>query len=379
MASGPASAAEPGSCDPARPHATGDFDETIISGGLTREYILHVPPSYNGSKAVPLVLNLHGLGNSAADQASYTGLAAKADQEGFIVVMPQALSTALLAQTHWNVVMFADPEPDDVGFIADLLDALEAQLCVDSARIFAAGMSNGAQMSSRLGCSLSKRIAAIAPVSGVYFPPLTAEIPEPAGCPSTRPVPVIAFHGTADSVIPFDGGPITEGGFAITLRDIDDEIMPDWAATNGCDGVPTNQQVTPNVQLIRYQGCDEDATVELYVIAGGVHVWPGAADLPDPDVNDEIIANDLIWDFFVAHPMPAAQEPAPTPTRTPEPAATTSLAQPSATALSAALPATGAGDSSGGAGVLAGIIAGITTAGIALGGAAWWVRRSDNR
>ena len=292
-------------CDPARPHTAGDFNEMIVSGAITRDYILHVPPSYSGDKAVPLVVNLHGLGSSAAGQASYSGLPAKADAEGFIVVMPQGLSTALVAQPHWNIVLLGAPEADDLGFIADLLDALESQLCVDSDRIYAAGMSNGAQMTSRLACSLSDRIAAAAPVSGVYFPPLAVELPEP-GCPSARPVPIIAFHGTADTIIPFDGGPLGEAiGFDFTLRDIDDEIMPDWAARNGCDSVPTEEPVTVNVRLIRYQGCDKGATVELYVIDGGAHVWPGATDLPDPDVNDEISANDLLWDFFVAHPFVA--------------------------------------------------------------------------
>ena len=366
--------ADPGDCSPARPRAAGDFNETIDSGGITREYILHVPPSYNGSTAVPLVLNVHGLNSTAANVAAYNGLVTKADQAGFIVVMPQALSTELLAQTHWNVVMFGDPEPDDVGFTADLLDAIEAQLCVDSARIFVAGISNGAQMSTRIGCSLSARIAAIAPVSGVYFPPLAAEIPEPVGCPLTRPVPVIAFHGTADSVIPFDGGSVTEGGFAVTLRDIDDEIMPEWAANNGCDGIPTNQQVTPNVQLIRYQGCDNGATVELYVIAGGTHAWPGAVDLPDPDVNDEISATDLIWEFFQTHPLALAQELTPTPTASvPQPTATVQSA-----VLPAVLPATGVGGSSG-VGVLGGIAAAAVAGAFALGSATWYATRRWGR
>ena len=343
-------------CDPARPHTAGDFNEMIVSGAFTRDYLLHVPPSYTGDKAVPLVVNIHGLGSSAAGQANYSGLPAKADAEGFIVVMPQGLSTALVAQPHWNIVLLG-AEPDDLGFIDDLLSALESQLCVDSDRIYAAGMSNGAQMSSRLACSLSNRIAAAAPVSGVYFPPLAIELPEPE-CPSARPVPIIAFHGTADTIIPFNGGPLGEAiGFDFTLRDIDDEIIPEWAVRNGCDSVPTEEQVTANVRLIRYQGCDKGATVELYVIGGGAHVWPGATDFPDPDVNDEISANDLMWDFFVAHPF---------------------VAQPVgglAVDLDASATPLDTAQSSGGAGLLAGLIAAVATGAIAATGGAWYARR----
>lgn len=368
MASGPASAADPGTCDPGRPHDAGSFpDETIMtSDGLQRDYILHIPPSYTGTEMVPVVFNFHGLGGTASGQQLFSGLPAKADTAGFIVVAPQGLTTETEVLpdpiAHWNIVA-APPEtgqPDDVAFIAELLDALESQLCVDSARVYSTGMSNGAQMSVRLACSLSERIAAFAPVAGVYFPPVSVDIAPDESCPDTRPASIIAFHGTADPIIPFDGGP---GIFDFTFRDIDDEILPQWAERNGCASVPTDEQVTKGVRLVRYEECDQGATVELYVIEGGGHTWPA---------TPEISATDLMWEFFQAHALAAAQEPTPTPT----PAATTSPSQPTATALPA-LPTTGtgAGDGSGGAGVLAGIIAGISAAAIALGGAAWWLRR----
>ena len=243
MASGQASAAEPGSCDPARPHATGDFDETIISGGLTREYILHIPPSYTGTEAVPLVFNWHGLDSNAERQAAFSELPAKADAEGFIVVMPRGVSTTGVSLNHWNIPL-ASPdtgEADDVGFVADLLDALESELCVDDGRIYAAGMSNGAQMSVRAGCSFSDRIAAIAPVAGAYYPPFTPGFPEEPGCVSTRPAALIAFHGTADTLIPFAGGP---GNLGVIFRPFEDEIMPDWAEHNGCTVGPVHKPVT---------------------------------------------------------------------------------------------------------------------------------------
>jgi hypothetical protein len=158
------------------------------------------------------------------------------------------------------------------------------------------------------------------------------------------------------------------------LRGVEDEILPDWAAHNGCASGPNVDRPAENLHVVRYQDCDQGADVVLYAFEGGPHAFYER----DPGW-EEISSVDLIWEFFVAHPIPAAQEPAPTPT----PTSTTSPTQPSAAALSdvlpavlpVALPATGAGGSSGGADVLAGIIAGLTTAAIALGGAAWWVRR----
>ena len=310
----PRPTATPTGCDPARPQAAGDFDQTIDSGGLTRRYILHIPPSYSdtgGADATPLVLLLHGSDGNAKEIAGYTGLPAKADRAGFIAVMPQT------PEHLWNFTTLGlEPgDPDDVAFIDDLLDALEAELCIDSARVFSTGFSAGAHMSVRLACDLSDRIAAIAPVAGVYFPPFSPlHIPEP-GCLSTQPVPVIAFHGTADMIVPFEGGERFGG-----RRSIDDEHMPGWAAHNGCASVPMEEQVTQNVRLVRYEECDEGATVELYAIDGGGHQWADPTfDLPLPNfgtVTHEISANDLMWDFFEAHPLSAAPEAATAPTAT---------------------------------------------------------------
>ena len=280
--------------------------------------------------------------------------------------MPQGLGTTLTPEPHWNFTTLGPlgpGAPDDVAFIDDLLNAVEAELCIDSARVFSTGFSVGAGLSVRLACDLSDRIAAIAPVSGVYFPPFNPRrIPEP-GCLSTRPVPVIAFHGTADPGVPFEGGErgmnrlvllvialaAIGGGlvlyrgsrrvgwravgmsafalgvgallvFTLTLAvfqsseghdpglgSIEDKHIPGWAAHNRCARVPMEEQVTQNVRLVRYEQCDEGATVELYVIEGGGHQWPDATFEAQPQnfgsATHEISANDLMWDFFEAHPL----------------------------------------------------------------------------
>jgi len=276
-------------CTPARPHDPGDFEETLVSGGREREYIVHVPPSYTGADALPLVLNLHGFGSNARKQAFYSGLPRKADKAGFIVVTPQGTG----AQPYWNFLGIGASAPDDVAFIDDLLDTLMSELCIDQARVYSAGISNGAAMSVTLACRLSDRVAAIAPLAGLFFL---------AGCAADRPVPVIAFHGTDDAFVPFEGGLVTRS--SLPVRPVE-ESLRDWARHNGCVEDPERTRVSDSIRLVRYPGCDQGATVELYVVEGGGHTWPGAIDVPRLGATThEISATDLMWAFFEAHPMP---------------------------------------------------------------------------
>ncbi len=347
-----------GSCDPLRSHATGNFpDETITTlDGLTREYILTVPSSYDGGVATPLVFNFHGFGSQAIEQDVYSQLPQTAEAEGFILVTPQGTLNDQ-GQRFWNSSQIPPPVPDDVGFVGQLLTSLQSQLCIDLARVFSTGLSNGGFMSSRLACVLSDRIAAIAPVAGTAF----------YGSCDARPVPVIAFHGTEDTLV--------------SLGPIETIAIPAWATHNNCGGPIEQDPVPPTtgVRLTRYDGCDEDATVELYVIfdvdtgtagdQGGGHTWPGSTFVLPPafkavlgQTTLEISANDLMWDFFLAHPHPLLPkivggvftdldgEQAGTPLET-------------------------TGSSGSSTDLLAGVIAAIAAGTVTLGGAAWFARR----
>jgi polyhydroxybutyrate depolymerase len=276
-------------CTPPRSHEPGSFPMTLTSGGLERAYILYVPTSYTGEYAMPLVLNLHGHGSNAGEQAIYSGLPAKGEEKGFIVVTPQGTG----AEPHWNFTTIEPGAPNDVAFISDLLDTLETELCVDPMRVYAAGISNGAAMSVTLACFLSDRIAAIAPVAGLFFFP---------GCPSVRPVAVIAFNGTDDKLVPFEGGPVSNS--ALSVAPVEDSLQL-WAEHNACASGPQDERVSDDVRLRRYDDCSEGATVELYAVEGGGHTWPGAAiDIPLGATTHEISATDLMWAFFEAHPKP---------------------------------------------------------------------------
>jgi polyhydroxybutyrate depolymerase len=353
-------------CDPARPHEAGDFDLTFDSGGLTREYFLHVPTSYGGEEAVPLLFNFHGLAGDSASHDVYSQLPEKAEEEGFILVTPRGLPNDD-GYRHWNAWRLPAPEPDDIAFIDELLTDLQSRLCIDAARVFSTGLSNGGHMSSQLACSLPDRIAAIAPVAGTRF----------YGDPcSSRPVPVMSYHGTDDIIISYL--PIAE------------EVIPAWAANNGC-GPASEQDPLPGtvgVRVTRYEGCDQDATVEFYTVfdadletpgeQGGGHTWPGSTVVLEPPwdqilgiTSPEISANDLMWEFFQAHPMPGAPEPKllPTPTSAPPP--------PPAVGGAGGFPEIGGASESGGdaGAVVAAVSAAVTACALTLGGAAWYARR----
>lgn len=273
------------SCTPARPHAPGNADETIESGGLTRQYILHVPPAYDGAKPLPLVVNLHGAGSNATQQAFYSGFPQKADQEGFILITPDGAGTP----RQWNFLGLK-AGADDIGFIRDLLDRIEADLRADASRVYATGISSGGAMSASLACALQDRIAAVAPVSALYYPP---------GCPTARAVPLIEFHGTDDKIVPFAGGRI--GGLPSPNVE---EATAAWARADGCDATPQRQQVTEHVRLEAFGGCRGHVAVQLYIVEGGGHTWPGGkADVVLLGVTThEVSATDLIWQFFASQP-----------------------------------------------------------------------------
>ncbi|MEX0786487.1 MAG: flexitail domain-containing putative surface protein [Dehalococcoidia bacterium] len=312
--------AQAAGCFPGKPHASGTSIETIAAPEGTRSYRLHVPPSYNGADRVPLVINMHGFTSNAIQQQFYSGLSARADEPdgGFIVVHPEGLLVNGIPNTqHWNSVQIGSPEPDDVAFLNNVLDAVEAALCVDTNRVFSTGISNGAMMSVRLACSLSARVAAIAPIAGAYYPQLSLD--EPPGpfhnsaetCDDTRPVPVIAFHGTDDTSVPFEGG-----GSAVSFRlpidndTADEDVMEEWAAHNGCTSGRQESVISGEVRLVEYSTCDDGATLQLYIVDGGGHTWPGAPDAPPLGyTTHDISATDLMWEFFQQHPL--VNEPAP--------------------------------------------------------------------
>lgn len=258
-------------------HTPGDYIVEIESSGQTRQFRLHIPPRYQAGSSVPLVINLHGFALSGRQQEAMSGMSDKADKAGFIVVHPEGRGNP----RRWYVGPAVGGQQEDIQFMRDLIDCLGSRLSIAADRIYATGFSNGGGMANRLGCDLADVIAAIGPVSGAYL--------FHDACQPSRPVPVVAFHGTEDGIVPYYGG----GG----LPPIPDWIAA-WAARNGCAPTPTITYSQGDVTGETWGDCTDDATVTLYTIAGGKHIWPGSIG-----ATQFIDATDTIWEFFAAHPL----------------------------------------------------------------------------
>ncbi len=269
----------------------GAAEGTTQSDGVEFSYRLYVPASYRQDTPAPLVLSFHGFGGTAVEQDDYTGLRDTADKYGFILATPQASGSP----PEWYLYgPIEDGYVDDFAFTVRLIDDLSDRLCIDPNRIYATGLSNGAGMTSLLGCELDDRLAAIATIAGS---PFVAD-----RCTGTRPMPIIAFHGTADPLVPFEEQPDT--GRPDIFRFGARNDMRGWAQHNGCDMTLLSQRIASDVVLESYGNCDEGSDVNLYVIEDGGHTWPGATrEMPDlGKTTHSINASELIWAFFAAHP-----------------------------------------------------------------------------
>ena len=272
----------------------------VRASGRARVVVVHTPSGYTAKSPVPLVLNLHGSGSSATQQEAFSGMNATADMNSFIVAYPQGAIRSG-SGFDWNVpgvpLLGGKAVPsgsaNDVAFIAQAITYLEQRYCVDTARVYVTGFSGGARLSSQLGCDLSARIAAIAPVSGLRLP---------SPCRATRPVPVVSFHGTADPVDPYNGNGQAYWTYSVPVA------AQRWAAQDSCSATPSTQAVGPGVQLTEYTGCAGGAVVSLYTISGAGHTWPGGPPLPRSITRvlgpqSQVQASSMIWAFFQQHPL----------------------------------------------------------------------------
>ncbi len=259
---------------------------TVVSKATERTARVHVPASYDPTKPTAVVLNFHGYTSDTTQQAILSLMNAKADTEGFVVVYPQGLNNS------WNAGaccgQSAMSAVDDVAFVADLLDTVDAKLCLDRRRVFSTGMSNGGFFSHRLGCELATRIAAVAPVAGVLGVPM---------CEPARPVPVMHFHGTADQLVPYEGNP-----------DLMFPPVPDtfagWAQRDTCSGSPIETFRNSDSHCSTYRSCAGGAEVTLCTVDGGGHTWPGGTPIPTGYTTPFLSATDAMWTFFTQHPLP---------------------------------------------------------------------------
>jgi polyhydroxybutyrate depolymerase len=221
-----------------------------------------------------------------------------ADTAGFIVVYPEGY------ERSWadgrNTTQAAQAGIDDVGFISALIDTLISNFSVDSARVYAAGISNGGNFVQRLGCELADKVVAIGVVAA------TSATDTALHCNPARPAPMTLMIGTEDT---FFGVSETKNPDTLSA----DAAVAKRAALNGCAAKPSTTTLAniarDGTRVIRsdYMQCTSGADVQYYIITGGGHTWPGGLQyLPEAVVgrtSRDINASELLWQFFSAHKL----------------------------------------------------------------------------
>ena len=274
-------------------HVRNRSNGSLVSSGEKREYLLHVPKRYDHARPTPLVISMHGAALWGAAQRDISQWNEVAESEGLIVVYPSGVKGR--GPRIWR----ADGGSDlkwDVTFISQLIDTLSATYNIDPTRIYADGLSNGGGMAFALSCTLSNRIAAVGLVASAQLLPWD-------WCTDRRAVPMIAFHGTADSYAPYNGGRswVAPNPFA-NIR----TWTANWARRNGCGAIPVETVIAVDVTRRAFTDCAHGADVVLYTVHEGGHTWPGGGPMPAWLVgrtSDGVDATHEMWAFFREHPL----------------------------------------------------------------------------
>ena len=247
---------------------------TMPFGGATRSYILHVPPQYDGKVRMPLVVDMHGLGQTAAGQPSQGGWNRKADAVGIVMIYPQGLNNS------WNGGPCCGPSQtanvDDAGFLKAVVAKTAQEGCIDVKRVYATGLSNGGVMSHYLGCVAADVFAAVAPVSAGNR--VTA-------CAPSRPITVVNVRARNDAGVVYNGNATWPSAMADFEK---------WSTLNGCTGTPT---MSHGVICQTRTQCTAGVEVTLCSINGG-HVLYSAA------IADMAAVPDVAWEAFARHTLP---------------------------------------------------------------------------
>ena len=268
--------------------------------GNTRSFIVYLPKGYNNAGKMPMIFAIHGGSGTPEGMINIANFKAIADRDKVVLVYPSGI------QNNWNDGRPTTPNQlgiNDVSFFNQMCDYMINNYSVDGTKIYATGISNGGFMSSRLGCELSNRIAAIAVVAATMEATTIAP-----SCNPGRPVPVIYIHGTTDPLVPFTGGQMTAGGTAGGSILSHFQALDKWVTINSCNSIPTitdlpdvaNDGTTIKKRV--YSGGINGSEVVSYVISNGGHTWPQGYQYLNEAIigktSQDINACEVIWTFF---------------------------------------------------------------------------------
>lgn len=282
--------------------------ETVLVGGLKREYRLFAPPT--ARRNAPLVIVLHGTYGTGEKMQRGLGFDPYARRHNFLVAYPDAYrKEGDRSTTRWNdgrgVLDSSKMGIDDVAFISALIDDVARKHDIDRRRVFVTGASNGGMMAYRVGCELAGQVRAIAPEIGNVPQPLSASCNPQAG------LSILSINGAEDPLIPLDGGEVCQGvskrmceGGQVLSRT---ESLSYFARANGC-AAPSSSRRQPRVsdgtevEDIVYGNCQSGAQVRSIVVHGMGHVWPpneGQAKVSGPS-SQNLDATAEVVNFFMS-------------------------------------------------------------------------------
>ena len=258
-----------------------------------REYNLELPPDYDGQTRVPLVVALHGYGNTGVGFKRRTGLDTLAQERGMAVVFPYALGL----HSTWHFRHFAPGAIDDIGFIDALITYLLDEYAFDSDRVYLIGYSQGALLAHQIACEIGDRFAGIAAVAGGTMPTRVEQYCRPPGG-----VPMLLVHATGDNVTGYNGGDFSISPPRLSLISVPDTAAY-WRAANGCDAAPSLVADYAGLNLVgggnfadylQWSDCASGAPVAVFTIMGGVHDWP----VSHPGTPNPFDVGELVLDFL---------------------------------------------------------------------------------
>jgi polyhydroxybutyrate depolymerase len=251
--------------------------------GQTRNYRVYVPPGMDRTRPAPLVLVLGGVGDTADSMANATSFDREADTGHFVVAYAEGI------RQNWAAgFCCSGPDSDsvdDVGYLNHLLDQLEDDHRIDTARVYTVGVSAGAMMAYRLGCQDAGRIAGVGSVAGAML--FTT-------CHPAIPVSIIEIHGTADQLVPYAGGAVSPPGVATQPVPSSTALAQHWATLDSCPTSPATQTQAP-VTTTTWAGCGAGTGVRLITIDGGGHTWYATGF---GATNGAIDATHEIWSYL---------------------------------------------------------------------------------
>ncbi len=275
---------------------------SLIVEGLSRTYYVHVPPDYDGSKALPLVLAFHGGGGKATMMHRVSKLTTTSDKHSFIVVYPEGV------EKHWSDqrAMRGFDRAGDLGYVSALLHELERDYKIDAKRVYSTGISNGGFFSQDLAIAFPERFAAVASVAASVSVPVYKKVKPP------QPVPILFMLGENDPIVPYKGGDIKLGlvrrGSVVSAED----SVNFWVQANNCTitNAPVElplAQPNDNTRVTKqtFTGATARNEVVLYSIQNGGHTWPSGwqylGELFIGKTSRSVSANEEIWSFFQRH------------------------------------------------------------------------------